>query len=86
MPQISVVIYSSNKKGRHCIGETLGMGIRDLYRFADYGVVLGINLFAVRIHFLLVELGEVEEMTILELIVPCLACTSLIQSCSSWLG
>jgi hypothetical protein len=47
--------------------------------FADYGVVLGVNLFAVCVHFLLVELGEVEEMTSLELVVPRLVFTSLIQ-------
>lgn len=48
-------------------------------RFADYGAVLGVDLFAVHIHFLLIELGKVEEMTGLGLVVPCLACMSLIQ-------
>jgi hypothetical protein len=47
--------------------------------FADYGVVFGVDLFAVWVHFLLTELGEVEEMTRLELVMPRLACTSLIQ-------
>lgn len=62
----------SSKKGRQFEGM-----VND--RFADYGVVLGVDLFAVRIHFLLIELGKVEEMTGLGLVLPRLACTSLIQ-------
>jgi hypothetical protein len=63
----------SGGEGRYCINEALGMDTRDSYRFADYGTVLGVDLYAVRIHFPLVQL---EEMTGLVLVVPRLACTS----------
>jgi hypothetical protein len=34
--------------------------VRGTYRFAHYGVVLGVDLFVVRVHLFLVGLGEVE--------------------------
>jgi hypothetical protein len=55
------------------------MGIWDSYRFADYGIVLGIDFPVIRIHLLVIELGEIEEMAGLELIVPRLAYTGLKQ-------
>jgi hypothetical protein len=60
------------------------MGIWDSYRFADYGVVLGIDFLVIRIHLLVIELREIEEMASLELIVPRLAYTGLIQKQGSF--
>jgi hypothetical protein len=41
--------------------------------------VLGVDLFAVRVHLFLVGLGEVENVVRLKFVVPCLACTGLVQ-------
>lgn len=43
----------------------------------DYRVVLGIDLIAEGVHFLLTEFGQIEEVAGFELVVPRLACMSL---------
>ena len=43
----------------------------------DYRVVLGIDLIAEGVHFLLTEFSQIEEVAGFELVVPRLACMSL---------
>jgi len=49
------------------------------YRFAKYGIMLRVDFFAEGIHLLLAKLGKVEEVPCLELVVPHLAYTRLVN-------